>query len=159
MARRMSAPRAPKVAMLATRNSKTWPTIVRRFRKSRKVTSPPPSLAANSATTRPSSSLVPAPETALSQTSSWSDRRRSIGISDSREPSTWRIVFGKNCTTPVSSVAVTTSRALALSWKGSSVASVRLTRVTSAEAMVFGWWRVSSRAMKFSPALETTNFL
>ena len=63
---------------LATRTSKARPTIVRRFRKSWRTASPPPSLVTNIAVTRPSSSLVPFPWTALSQTSSRSDKRRSI---------------------------------------------------------------------------------
>ena len=95
MACRMPDLGAPEVVVLATRNSKARPTIVRRFRKSRKVASPPPSLAANSTATRSSSSLVPSLGIALSQTSSSSNRRQSIGTSDSREPSAWRIVFGK----------------------------------------------------------------
>ena len=33
---------APEVVVLATRNSKAWPMIVRRFRKSLQVASPPP---------------------------------------------------------------------------------------------------------------------
>ena len=114
MARRMPEG-APEVVVLATRNSKARPTIVRRFRKSRRVVSPPPSLATSSTATRPSSSWAPSPGTALSQTSSSSDTRRSISKSDSREPLAWRITFGKSCTTPVSSIAVTTSRVLALS--------------------------------------------
>ena len=95
-----------------------------------------PSLAANSTATRPGSSSVPSPGTALSQTLRCSDKSQSIGKSDSREPSAWRIVLDLNCTTPVSSVAVTTSRALALSLKGSSMAPVRLTRAAVVEAMM-----------------------
>ena len=136
MARRMPDLGAPEVVMLPTRNSKPGPTIVRRFRQSRRVASLLPSLAANSAATRPSSSLVLSPGTVLSQTLSRRDRRRSIATSDSQKPSARRIVLGKNCTTPVSSVTVTTTRALALSWKGSSVAPVGLTRVAAVEAMM-----------------------
>ena len=55
---------APEVVVLAIRNSKARPTIVRRFRKSRR--SPFPSLAANSTATRPTSLLVLSPGTALS---------------------------------------------------------------------------------------------
>ena len=135
MARHMSDLEAPEVVVLATMNSKARPTIVRHFRKSRRVASPPSSLAANNAATRWGASLVPSPGTTLSHASSRSNRRRPIGIFDIREPSAWRIVFGRNCTTPVSSVAVTTSGALALFWKGSSVAPVRLTRVAGVEAM------------------------
>ena len=130
MARRIPDVGAPEVVVLATRNSKARPTIVGRFLKSWRAASPPPSLAANSTVTRPSSG------TALLQTSSIIDKRRLIRKYDSREPLTRRIAFGKNFTPPVPSVAVTTLRALALSWKGSSVAPVRLTRVAAAEAMV-----------------------
>ena len=140
VARRMPDLGAPEVVVLATRNSKARPTIVRCFRKSRRVATPPPSLAANSAVTRPRSSLVPFPGTKLSQTLSRSDERRSVGTSKSREPSSLRIVFGTNCTTPVSSVVVTTYRALALFWKGSSMAPVRSTRVAAVEAMVVKWF-------------------
>ena len=118
MACRMFDLGASEVVVLATKNSKARPTIVRRT------------------ATRPNSSFVSSPGTALSQTSSSSDRRLSIGKSDSRKPSASGIAFGKNCTTPVSSVAVTTLRALALSWKGSSVTPLRLIRVAAAEAMV-----------------------
>ena len=59
-----------------------------------------------------------------------------MGKSYSREPSALRIVFGMNCTTPVSFVAVVTSRALASSLKGSSLAPVRFTRVAAAEAVM-----------------------
>ena len=72
----------------------------------------------------------------MPQTSSRSDRRRSIGISESQELLAWRIMFGKRCTTPVSFVVVRVSRALALSWKGSSVVPVRLTRVAALEPML-----------------------
>ena len=54
MARRMPDLGAPEVVVLATRNVKARPTIVRRFRKSRRATSPPPLLAANRTATRPS---------------------------------------------------------------------------------------------------------
>ena len=47
VARRMPDLGAPELVVLATRNSKVRPTIVRRFRKSRRVASPPLSLAAN----------------------------------------------------------------------------------------------------------------
>ena len=47
---------------------------------------------------------------------------------DSCEPSAWRIVVGTNCTTPLSSVLVTVSRALASSSKGVVVALARLIR-------------------------------
>ena len=117
----------PEKVVLATRNSKARLTIVLRFRRSWRAASPPPSLVASSTATRPSSSLVPSPGTALSQTSSSNDRRRSMGRSDSWEPSVWRIVFGVNCTTPVLSVAVATAKALAIPLKGSSMAPVRLT--------------------------------
>ena len=59
----------PEMVVLATRNSKAWPIIARRFRKSLPVASPPPSLAAKSAVTRPRSSLVPSGGTALLQVS------------------------------------------------------------------------------------------
>ena len=142
MARRMHDLEAPEAMVLASRNSKTRPTIVRRFRKSRRVASPPPSLVANSAVARPRSSLVPSPGTKLSQTSGRSDSRRSIGTSESREPSASRIMFGTNCTTPLSSVVVTISQALVLSWIDSSMATVRSTRVDAVEAMLvrrFRW--------------------
>ena len=70
-------------------------------------------------------------------------------------------MFGKRCTTPLSSVVVTASRALALSWKGSSVVPVRLIRVAALEAMLvrrFDWRGVSSQAMQFPPAFELTSF-
>ena len=47
---------------------------------------------------------------------------------ESWEPSGWGIVFGTNCITPLSSVVVTVSRALALSSKGVSMALVRSIR-------------------------------
>ena len=159
VARRMPDLEASEVVVLTTKNSKARPTIVRRCRKSRRVASPPPSLVANSTATKPSSSLVSSSGTVLPQTSSRRDRRQSIGIPDSREPLAWRVVFGTICPTPVSSVVVTTSRVLTLSWKGSSMAPVRLTRVAAVEAMVvrrFGWREVSSQVMKFPPALELT---
>ena len=59
-----------------------------------------------------------------------------MGRSDSREPSAWRIVFGVNSTTPVSSVAVTTAKALSLYLEGSSMAPVRLTRAAAVAAMM-----------------------
>ena len=127
---------APEVVVLANRNSKAWSTIVRRFLKSLKVVSPPPSLAANSAMTRARSSLVPSRGTAFLQASSRSINRRWTGESESVQPSAWRIVFGTKCTTPVSSVVVTISRALVLSSKGSSMAPVRSTRVAEAKAMM-----------------------
>ena len=83
MARRMPDLGAPEVVVLATKNSKARPTIVRRFLISLKVASPPPSLAANSAVTRPRSSLVPSRGTAFSQASSRSANRRSIVASQS----------------------------------------------------------------------------
>ena len=94
MARRMPDLGVHEVVVLATRNSKARPTIVRRFRKSWRAASPPPLLASNSLATT-SSSLVPFLGTALSQTSSRSDRRRPISTSDSREPSAWRIEFAR----------------------------------------------------------------
>ena len=136
VARRMPDLRAPEMVELATKNSKARLTIVRRFRQSWRVAPPPSSLVANSTAMRPSSSLPP-PTIALSQTSSSrSNKIRSIGITDSRKPSSWRIVLGKNCTTPLSSVTVTTSRVLSLSWKGSSVAPVRLTCEAAVKTMV-----------------------
>ena len=59
-----------------------------------------------------------------------------MGKSDSREPLVWRIVFGMNWTTPVSSVAVTTSKALEFSLNGFSIVPVSLTRSAAAEAMM-----------------------
>ena len=44
-------------------------------------------------------------------------------------------MFGTNCTTPLSSVVVKTSRALALSSKDSSMAHVMSTREPEVEAM------------------------
>ena len=85
--------------------------------------------------TRPRSSLVPSHGTAFLQASSRSDNRRSIETSESLEPSAWRIVFGTNCTTPLSSDVVMISRALVLFSKDSSMAPVRSTRVAEAEAM------------------------
>ena len=58
LARLMPDLNIPKMVVLATRNSKAWLMIARRFRKSLSAASPPPSLAANSAVTRPTS-LVP----------------------------------------------------------------------------------------------------
>ena len=124
-----------EVVVLATRNSKARPTIVRRFLKSLVVASPPPSLATNRAVTRPRSSLVPSRGTAFSQASSRSANRRSIGTSESLAPLAGRIVLDTNCTTPLSSVVVTTFRALALFSKDSSLAPVRSTRVAEVEAM------------------------
>ena len=113
----------PEVVVLATRNSKVWPMIARRFRKPL-----PPSLAANSAVTRPRSSLVPSGGTAFPQVSRRSANKLSIGICESWEPSAWRIVVGTNCTTPLSFVLVTVSQALALSSKGVSMALARSIR-------------------------------
>ena len=135
-ARRKPDVGVPEVVMLVVRNSKARPTIVRRIRRSWRVASPLPSLAANSTATRLRSLLVSSPGTALSQTSRSSDKSQSMSKSDSREPSAWRIVFGLNCTIPVSSVVVTTSRELALSLKGSSMVSVRLTRAAVVEVMM-----------------------
>ena len=59
-----------------------------------------------------------------------------MGKSDSREPSAWRIVFGMNCITPVSSVVIMTSRALVLSLKDASMAPVRLTRAAAEDNVV-----------------------
>ena len=73
-----------------------------------------------------------------------------MGRSNSREPSAWRIVFGVNGTTPVSSILVTTSRVLALSLKGFSIVPVRLTRAAAAATMVqrgFWWCRWSSNCL------------
>ena len=57
VARRLPDLGAPEEVVLSTRNSKARQTIVQRFR----TASPAPSMAANSAATRPSSSLVPSP--------------------------------------------------------------------------------------------------
>ena len=59
-----------------------------------------------------------------------------MGRSSSREPSAWRIVFGMNGTTSVPSISVTTSRVLAWSLKGFSIATVRLTCAAAAATMV-----------------------
>ena len=118
----------PEMVVLATRNSKAWLIIARRFRKSLPAASPPPSLAANGAVTRPRSSLVPSGGTALIQVSMRSANKLSIGMCDSCEPSAWRIVIGTNYTTPLSSVLVTVSRALASSSKGVIVALARSIR-------------------------------
>ena len=112
----------PKTVVLATRNSKAWLMIAWRLRKSLPVASLPSSLAANSALTRPRSSLVPSDGTALLQLSRRSANKPSIGMCDSCEPSAWRIVVGTSCTTPLSPVLVAVSRALAscskrLSWR------------------------------------------
>ena len=118
----------PKMVVLVARNSKAWLMIARRFRKSLSAASPPPSLAANSAVIRSTSSLVPSDGMALLHVSRRSANKLSIGMCNSCEPSAWRIVVGTNCTTPLSSVLVTVSRALALSSKGVIVALARLIR-------------------------------
>ena len=128
LARRMPDLGIPKMVVLATKNSKAWLIIARRFRKFLPAASPPPSLAANSTVTRPRSSLVPSDGTALLHVSRRSANKLLIGICDSCEPSAWRIVVGTNCTTPLSSVLVTVSRALASSSKGVIVAFARLIR-------------------------------
>ena len=115
----------PKMVVLVTRNSKAWLMIARRFRKSLSAASPPPLLAAKSAVTRPTS-LVPWDGVALLHVSS--PNKLSIGMFDSWVPSARRIVVGTNCTTPLSSVLVTVSRALASSSKGVIVAFARLIR-------------------------------
>ena len=135
---------APEVVVLAIRNSKAWPMIVRRFRKSLQAASPPPSLAANSAVTRPRSSLVPFGGTTFPQVSRRSANKRSIGTCKSWEPSAWRIVLGTNYITSLLSVVVTVSRALALSSKGVSMALARSIRVAG-EAMG-GCWYIAWRA-------------
>ena len=81
LARRMPDLGIPKMVVMATRNSKAWLIIARRFRKSLSAASPPPSLAANSAVTRPTSSL------ALLHVSRRSANKLSIGMCDSCEPS------------------------------------------------------------------------
>ena len=118
LARRMPDLGIPEMVVLATRNSKAWLIIARRFRKFLSAASSPPSLAADSAVTRPRSSLVPSGGTALPQVSRRSANKLSIGICESCEPSAWRIMVGTNYTTPLSSVLVTASRALASSSKG-----------------------------------------
>ena len=128
LARRMPDLGIPKMVVLAIRKSKAWLIIARRFRKSLPAASPPPSLAANSAVTKPRSSLVPSDGTALLHVSRRSANKLSIGMCDSCEPSAWRIVVGTNCTTPLSSVLVTVCRALAWSLKGVIVALARLIR-------------------------------
>ena len=127
LARLMPDLSIPKMVVLATRNSKAWLMIARRFRKSLSAASPPPSMAANSAVTRPTS-LVPSDGMALLHVSRRSPNKLSIGMCDSWVPSSWRIVVGTNCTTPLSSVLVTVSRALASSSKGVIVALARLIR-------------------------------
>ena len=136
LARLMPDLSIPKMVVLATRNSKAWLMIARRFRKSLSAASPPPSLAANSAVTRPTSSLVPSDGMALLHVSRRSPSKLSIGLCDSWVPSAWRIVVGTNCTTPLSSVLVTVSRALASSSKGVIMALARLIRGPG-EAMGF----------------------
>ena len=128
LARRMPDLGIPKMVVMAIRNSKACLIIARRFRKSLQAASPPPSLAANSAVTRPRSSLVPSDGTALLHVSRRSANKLSIGMCDSCEPSAWRIVVGTNCTTPLSSVLVTVCQALASSSKGVIVALARLIR-------------------------------
>ena len=127
LARLMPDLSIPKMVVLATRNSKAWLMIARRFRKSLSAASPPPSLAANSAVTRPTS-FVPSDGMwmALLNVSRRSPNKLSIGMFDSWVPSARRIVVGTNCTTPLSSVLVTASRALASSSKGVIVALARL---------------------------------
>ena len=98
--------------------------IARCFRKSFSAASPPPSLAANSAVTRPT--LAPSGGTALLHISRRSPNKLSIDRFDSWMPSARRIVVGTNCTTPLSSVLVTISRALASSSKEVIVALARL---------------------------------
>ena len=128
LARRMPDLGIPKMVVLATRNSKAWLIIARRFRKSLPAASPPPLLAANSAVTRPRSSLVPSDGVALVHVSRRSADKLSMAMCDNCEPSAWRIVAGTNCTTPFSSVLVTVSRVLASSSKGVIVALARLIR-------------------------------
>ena len=127
-ARRILDLEAPERVGLTTRKLNARPTIMPRFCRSWRAALPPPSLAATSNVTRPSSSLAPSPGTAFLYTSSSSAKRRYMGTSDGRESSAWRIVLGGNCTTPASFVAVTATRALALFIKGFSVASVGLMR-------------------------------
>ena len=127
LARLMPDLSIPKMVVLAIRNSKAWLMIARRFRKPLSAASPPPSLAANSSVTRPTS-LVPSDGMALLHVSRRSPNKLSIGICDSWVPSAWRIVVGTNCTMPLSSVLVTVSRALASSSKGVIVALARLIR-------------------------------
>ena len=127
LARLMPDLSIPKMVVLVTRNSKAWLMIARRFRKSLSAASPPPLLAAKSAVTRPTS-LVPWDGVALLHVSRRSLNKLSIGMFDSWVPSARRIVVGTNCTTPLSSVLVTVSRALASSSKGVIVALARLIR-------------------------------
>lgn len=49
-----------------------------------------------------------------------------MGMSDSGEPSTWRILLGKNYTTPARSPLRFRPRGRALSKRGSSVAPVEV---------------------------------
>ena len=116
----------PNMVVLVTRNLKAWLMIAQCFRKSLSAASPQPSLAANSAVTRPT--LVPSGGMALLHVSRRSPNKLSIDMFDSWVPSARRIVVGTNCTTPLSSVLVTASRALASSSKEVIVALARLSR-------------------------------
>ena len=80
------------MVVLVTRNSKAWPMIARRFRKSLPAASPPPSLATNSAVTGPGSSLVPSGGTAVPQVSRRSASKLSIGTYES-----WEHRLGGSC--------------------------------------------------------------